>query len=124
MEHVQRHERAKEREMKRNLLQEMLQFIPIVAVQLIKEVVMKETKLIALEQIEIGMQYIKIESPVYTNMAASGKLHNFVHMMKTFYSTRDLEIFLYLIRISLSLGRRYFAILTKDFIVQVQKFSK
>ena len=62
MEHVQRHERAKEREMKRNL-QEMLQFIPIVAVQLIKEVVMKETKLIAIEQIEIGMQYIKNESP-------------------------------------------------------------
>ena len=62
MEHVQRHERAKVRDMKRNL-QEMLQFIPIVAVQLIKEVVMKETKLIALEQIEIGMQYIKIESP-------------------------------------------------------------
>ena len=63
MEHVKRHERAMERETKRNLLQEMLQFIPIVAVQLIKEVVMKETNLIALEQIEIGMQYIKIESP-------------------------------------------------------------
>ena len=31
--------------------------------QLIEEVVKEDTKLIALEQIEIDMQYIKIESP-------------------------------------------------------------
>ena len=58
-------------------------------------------------------------SNLYTNMAASGKLHNFVHMMKTFYSPGDLDIFLFNKNKSASLERRYFAILTKDFIMQV-----
>ena len=53
---------AKERELKRKYLQEMLQEVPFIVVQLIEMVTEEEIKTIATEQIDIGRQYIEVNS--------------------------------------------------------------
>ena len=57
-----RYKRAEERELKRKYLQEMLQEVPFIVVQLIEMVTEEEIKTIATEQIDIGRQYIEVNS--------------------------------------------------------------
>ena len=61
-EHVARYERAKERESKRNALQEMLEQAPVVVTQLIDLTCAEELRLIATEQIKIASEYVKLDS--------------------------------------------------------------
>ena len=73
-EHMIRYERAKERERKRNALQELLEQAPGVGTELIELTCAEEVSLIAAEQIKIASQYVKMDTSKEAERVCSSEI--------------------------------------------------
>ena len=57
---MERYERSAERARRRNAYEDMMKETPVVVSQLMEEIIIEESRVIAAEQLEIGMQYVKV----------------------------------------------------------------
>ena len=57
---MERYERSTERARRRNAYEDMMKETPVVVSQLMEEIIIEESRVIATEQLEIGMQYVKV----------------------------------------------------------------
>ena len=57
---MERYERSTERARRRNAYEDMMKETPVVVSQLMEEIIIEESRIIATEQLEIGMQYVKV----------------------------------------------------------------
>jgi len=70
--HVERYGRLVQREKRKNAFEEMVKVVLAIVLQLIDDMVTKETSLIASQEIEIGKQYVKVgvKEPVKCDCAS------------------------------------------------------
>ena len=57
---MERYERSTEGARRRNAYEDMIKKTPVVVSQLMEEIIIEESRVIAAEQLEIGMQYVKV----------------------------------------------------------------
>ena len=57
---MERYERSTERARRRNAYEDMMKETPVFVSQLMEEIIIEESRVIAAEQLEIGMQYVKV----------------------------------------------------------------
>ena len=57
---VERYKRSAERARRRNAYEDMMKETPVVVSQFMEEIITEGSRVIATEQLEIGMQYVKV----------------------------------------------------------------